>query len=303
MTNRYGYGYGEEDPLASRRVPGVTGQRADEAEQPEHPADVREIDLAEDGQDDERAQADERVERLRRAAREEPDDEDEAHPAPELGTTARADEDADEDDGGYEDDEDDEDRVAGEAPPAGAATVDIGAPSDADDEAAAVLVVEEDIEVVEEDVEVEDEDARERAAPETGDAAGDGQAGMTPAPATPAPSPETGDAAASPDTATAMAPAGATPALRPGALLAVDAEAVRRQFIDIQAGFVDEPRQAVEQAGDLVEELHRKVMESLQAERGQLSDALDAEQPSTEDLRQALRAYRAYVDRLLGLSL
>jgi hypothetical protein len=277
MSNRYGYGYSEEDPLASRRVPGVAGQRADEAEQPEHPADVREIDLAEDGEDDDRADADEQVERLRQAASEEADDEDEARPPLEFGSAARADEDADSDD----EDEDDEARAAGEAPPADAATVDIGAPPD--DEAAAVLVVEED---------VEDEAALEPTA-ETGDAAGDGQAGMTLAQATPTPSPE---AAAGP-------PAGATPALRPGALLAVDAEAVRRQFIDIQASFVDEPRQAVEQAGNLVEELHRKVIESLQAERGQLSDALDAEEASTEDLRQALRAYRGYVDRLLGLSL
>jgi hypothetical protein len=292
MSNRYGYGYSEEDPLVSRRVPGVAGQRADEAEQPEHPADVREIDLAEDGEDDDRADADEQVERLRQAASEEADDEDEARPPLEFGSAARADEDADSDD----EDEDDEARAAGEAPPADAATVDIGAPPD--DEAAAVLVVEEDDEaaavlVVEEDVEVEGEDAREPTAAETGDAAGDGQAGMTLAQATPAPSLE----------AAAGAPVAATPALRPGALLAVDAEAVRRQFIDIQAGFVDEPRQAVEQAGNLVEELHRKVMESLQAERGQLSDALDAEEASTEDLRQALRAYRAYVDRLLGLSL
>jgi hypothetical protein len=284
MSNRYGYGYSEEDPLASRRVPGVAGQRADEAEQPEHPADVREIDLAEDGEDDERADADEQVERLRQAASEEADDEDEARPPLEFGTVARADEDADEDADSDDEDEDDEARAAGEAPPADAATVDIGAPPD--DEAAAVLVVEE-------DVEVDVEDAREPIAAETGDAAGDGQAGMTLAQATPTASLE----------AAAGAPAGATPALRPGALLAVDAEAVRRQFIDIQAGFVDEPRQAVEQAGNLVEELHRKVMESLQAERGQLSDALDAEEASTEDLRQALRAYRAYVDRLLGLSL
>jgi hypothetical protein len=284
MSNRYGYGYGEEDPLASRRVPGVAGQRADEAEQPEHPADVREIDLAEDGEDDDRADADEQVERLRQAASEEADDEDEARPPLEFGSAARVDEDADEDADSDDEDEDDEARAAGEAPPADAATVDIGAPPD--DEAAAVLVVEE-------DVEVEDEAAREPTAAETGDAAGDGQAGMTLAQATPAPSLE----------AAGGAPAAATPALRPGALLAVDAEAVRRQFIDIQAGFVDEPRQAVEQAGNLVEELHRKVMESLQAERGQLSDALDAEEASTEDLRQALRAYRAYVDRLLGLSL
>jgi hypothetical protein len=158
--------------------------------------------------------------------------------------------------------------------------------------------------VVDEDDEDEGEDAGERAAAETGDAAeAESQGGMTLAPVTPVPGPQTAAEAESQAAATAVAPAGATPATRPGALLPVDAEAVRRQFIDIQAGFVDEPRQAVEQAGELVEELHRKVVESLQAERGQLSNALDASEPSTEDLRQALRAYRAYVDRLLGLGL
>jgi hypothetical protein len=281
MTNRYGYGYGEEDPLASRRGSEVTRQRADEPEQPEQEADVREIDLAED--DDERAPADER---LRPPAGGEADDEGEPQPPLRFGPFAGA---ADEDD-------EDEDRVvADEAAPADAATVDIDPPS-GDGDQAAVLVVDEDD---------EDEDAGERAAAETGDA-GESQGGMTLAPLTPAPGPQTAAEAvgvAESPAATAVAPAGATPAPRPGALLPVDAEVVRRQFIDIQAGFVDEPRQAVEQAGELVEELHRKVVESLQAERGQLSDALDAEDPSTEDLRQALRAYRAYVDRLLGLSL
>jgi hypothetical protein len=100
-----------------------------------------------------------------------------------------------------------------------------------------------------------------------------------------------------------VAEAEAAPAQRSGALLATDAETVRRQFLDIQAGFVDEPRQAVEQAGELVETLHRKVVESLQAERGLLNQVLDRDEPSTEDLRLALRAYRAYVDRLLGVHL
>ena len=287
MTNRYGYGYGEEDPLASRRGSEVTRQRADEPEQPEQEADVREIDLAEDGQEAERAQADERVERLRRAVAEESDDEDEPRPPLELGTSAGT---AEEDDG--EDGEDDEDRVvADKSPLAGGATVDIGPPPGAGDQASVLVVDAED--------EEEGEDTGEWTAAETDER----QAGMTLAPATPAPPPEAAVEVESPDAATAVAPAGATPALRPGALLPVDAEAVRRQFIDIQAGFVDEPRQAVEQAGELVEELHRKVVESLQAERGQLSDTLDASDPSTEDLRQALRAYRAYVDRLLGLSL
>jgi hypothetical protein len=281
MSERYGYGFGEDDLPASRRGPGVTGRRADEADEPEDGAEVREIDLAEDDPDDGQARddADERVKRLREAVHDEDEDElDEARPPLELGARPGAVEEVDDQDG---DEQDEEDRAA-DAPPAGAATVDISPPA-GDGDQAAVLAADE-----------AEAGADERVAAETGAAAGPG---LTLAPTTPAPRPDAAGAEA------AVATAGATPAPRSGALLAVDAEAIRRQFIDIQAGFVDEPRQAVEQAGELVEELHRKVMESLQAERGQLSGALDAGEPSTEDLRQALRAYRAYVDRLLGLSL
>jgi hypothetical protein len=88
----------------------------------------------------------------------------------------------------------------------------------------------------------------------------------------------------------------------PGALLAtLDTEGVRSRFLDIQAGFVDEPRQAVEEAGRFVEELVQQVIDALQAQRGQLQAPV--EETSTEDLRLALRAYRQFVDRLLGLAL
>src|SRR6266508_3023291 len=207
MTERYGFSFGEDDP-ASRRGPGVTGQRGDEEPESPQRADVREIDLAEEDEDERdlaEAEAAERVERLREADREERDGQATA-------LFPRVEDDAEEAEGGD-----------GGAAAAGAGRV--------------------------------------------------------------------------------VLQADATPALRSGALLATDAEAVRRQFLDIQAGFVDEPRQAVEQAGELVEALHQKVLESLHAEREQLDDALAGEEPSTEDLRVALRAYRAYVDRLLGLHL
>jgi hypothetical protein len=86
-----------------------------------------------------------------------------------------------------------------------------------------------------------------------------------------------------------------------GSLLgALDTSDLRNRFLDIQAGFVDEPRQAVEEAGRFVDDLVRQVAESLQQQRGQLAGA--APEGSTEDLRLALRAYRQFVDRLLGMA-
>jgi hypothetical protein len=78
----------------------------------------------------------------------------------------------------------------------------------------------------------------------------------------------------------------------------LDVAAIRNRFIDIQAGFVDEPRQAVEEAGRFVDDLVQQVADALRQQRGQLA----APEGSTEDLRLALRAYRQFVDRLLGLA-
>jgi len=108
------------------------------------------------------------------------------------------------------------------------------------------------------------------------------------APAEPAPAEP---AAAEAATAEPAAPAAA----------ALDAERIRNRFLDIQAGFVDEPRQAVEEAGRFVEELAQQVIDALQAQRGQLQ--VPVAEASTEDLRIALRSYRQFVDRLLGLAL
>jgi len=107
---------------------------------------------------------------------------------------------------------------------------------------------------------------------------------------------------AAPATATPepAAPAAAAAAPPEALLGSLDAEGARNRFLDIQAGFVDEPRQAVEEAGRFVDELVQRVTDALQAQRSQLQQAGD--DASTEDLRLTLRAYRQFVDRLLGLA-
>jgi hypothetical protein len=144
-------------------------------------------------------------------------------------------------------------------------------------------------------------EAREEpAATPDGDAAAPGSADITPTPVPAAePSADTPVPEGLPEPATAAdtpAAAGASASL----LGSLDAADIRARFLDIQAGFVDEPRQAVEEAGRFVDDLVRQVAEALKAQRGQLAGA--TAEGSTEDLRLALRAYRQFVDRLLGMA-
>ena len=77
---------------------------------------------------------------------------------------------------------------------------------------------------------------------------------------------------------------------------------LRARWTDVQAGFVDEPRRAVEQADSLVAEAMQALASTFAGERQRLeSDWEHKGDVSTEDLRQALRRYRSFFDRLLSI--
>jgi hypothetical protein len=75
----------------------------------------------------------------------------------------------------------------------------------------------------------------------------------------------------------------------------------RSRWDQVQTSFVDEPRTAVEQADSLVASVVQRIAEQFAAEREQLEKQWDrGENVNTEDLRQALKRYRAFFDRLLA---
>jgi hypothetical protein len=76
---------------------------------------------------------------------------------------------------------------------------------------------------------------------------------------------------------------------------------LRAKWDQAQIGFVDEPRTAVKQADELVATLVTRISEQFSATRTELEHQWDrGDNVSTEDLRQALRRYRSFFDRLLA---
>ena len=81
-----------------------------------------------------------------------------------------------------------------------------------------------------------------------------------------------------------------------------DTQDFRSRWEKIQIGFVDEPRQAVQQADDLVASAIKRLAEVFASERQKLEAEWDKnDNVSTEDLRVALRRYRSFFDRLLSV--
>jgi hypothetical protein len=88
----------------------------------------------------------------------------------------------------------------------------------------------------------------------------------------------------------------------PEALLGADTAGFRQEWEAIQAGFVDEPRQAVERADGLVARAAQRLTEVFAHERQRLEEQWSrGDSVSTEDLRVALRRYRSFFDRLLSI--
>jgi hypothetical protein len=284
MTERYGYRYRDE-PGGGERPSGrgaIAERRAGQEEE------VREIDLT-----DEVADREQEI-----AGAEPPRDEREAsgafepHPVAAAGTSI------------FDVGRDEEAAMSDPAEPAaeeaereaaeGDAT-DQAEPEAAEHEAAAATAERDERDETERErteAEAEGDEAEREVAAEAEHDEGEGAAAM----AEPEAEPGAAEAQAAEEPAAPAAVAGAPEAL----LGSLDAEGARNRFLDIQAGFVDEPRQAVEEAGGFVDELVQRVTDALQAQRSQLQAAGD--DASTEDLRLTLRAYRQFVDRLLGLA-
>ena len=81
------------------------------------------------------------------------------------------------------------------------------------------------------------------------------------------------------------------------------AEEMRARWTSIQSGFVDDPRRAVEQADELVAQALQDLARSFARHRSDIESEANAgqQEPSTENLRVALRRYRSFFERLLSL--
>ena len=81
-----------------------------------------------------------------------------------------------------------------------------------------------------------------------------------------------------------------------------EAGGFRERWNAVQVGFVDEPRQAVQEADNLVAGAMKRLAEIFAEERARLDGQWDrGGDVSTEDLRIALRRYRSFFGRLLSV--
>jgi hypothetical protein len=80
-----------------------------------------------------------------------------------------------------------------------------------------------------------------------------------------------------------------------------EAGTLRERWQSIQVKFVDEPRQAVEEADSLVAELMQRLAQTFHDEREKLEAQWSrGDDVSTEDLRVGLQRYRSFFERLLS---
>jgi hypothetical protein len=79
-----------------------------------------------------------------------------------------------------------------------------------------------------------------------------------------------------------------------------ESERLRSRWTEVQTGFVDQPRESVEEADRLVADLMQRLTAQFSEERSRLETQWDrGDDASTEDLRVALTRYRSFFERLL----
>jgi hypothetical protein len=82
------------------------------------------------------------------------------------------------------------------------------------------------------------------------------------------------------------------------------ASGFQSRWDQVQIGFVDDPRDAVRQADELVAQVMKSLAESFADERDRIERELDTpdnDTQATENMRMALRRYRSFFQRLLSL--
>jgi hypothetical protein len=134
-----------------------------------------------------------------------------------------------------------------------------------------------------------------RATPQTSTS----RAGTGRQPASQGPASSSGRESAVPQTTAAESPASGR---NENALFDQDElRELRTRWDQVQTSFVDEPRHAVEQADTLVATIVKRIAEQFAEEREKLEQQWHrGNDVSTEDLRQGLKRYRAFFDRLLS---
>lgn len=73
----------------------------------------------------------------------------------------------------------------------------------------------------------------------------------------------------------------------------------RDRWQNVQTGFVDDPKQAVQQADELVAAVISALATTFAEHKSELEAQWQQGEPATEELRIALRRYRAFFDQLL----
>jgi uncharacterized protein (DUF2236 family) len=89
----------------------------------------------------------------------------------------------------------------------------------------------------------------------------------------------------------------------PEPLLAPDtSQEMRARWESIQTRFIDDPASVVKEADELVSSAIKRLSETFARERSNLEQQwAQGKDASTEDLRLALRRYRAFFQRLLAV--
>ncbi|GAA2282702.1 hypothetical protein GCM10010430_80580 [Kitasatospora cystarginea] len=119
------------------------------------------------------------------------------------------------------------------------------------------------------------------------------------------PDAESGQTATPPDETTAQGEAadrGATGQEETEPLLpSAQAQELRTRWQQVQTRFVDDPREAVHTADELVADLMRRLAESFADHKQRLESQWNQGEPvDTEELRLALQKYRSFFNRLLS---